>query len=97
MRVHCHNCEWSQDDFYDKDYNPTKSLEFWNPSLFGSEVSDIDHILLPEKDLTVREAIAQAYERRAYHIRNMKWFTLEQYHNDPNKVCPVCGSSLCED
>lgn len=100
MYVHCHDCKWEQDDFYSIDgYNPAKFLaDNYNKDLFGL---DIDKLTVCREfkngipvypDMTVREIIASHYEAFAYRIRSMKWITVEDFYNDPNKVCPRCGS-----
>jgi hypothetical protein len=100
MFVHCHNCNWQQDDFYSVDgYNPVRVLKDLNEYLCGDKIDEIIHCgefvngkpIRP--DMTQREWIARYYERFAKHIREMKWITAEQYYADPNKVCPKCGSS----
>lgn len=98
MFVYCRKCGWSQDDFYSRDgYNPTKFLIGLNEDLFG----DLDKIVHFEElvdgkplypDITVREWIARYYEEYAKRIREMKWVTADDFYNDPNKVCPKCGS-----
>ncbi len=92
--IHCHKCSWSQDDFYDESgYNPAKVLKNWNEALCSDKVNKI----FPGKIITYKEVIAQEYERKAKNIRNMKWTTFQQYKNDPNKQCPMCGNGLCID
>jgi len=98
--LHCHNCDWEQDDFYSKTYNPASSLTHWNDYLFGSRSNEIDRQFTDDSGfleefgpLTIREVIARAFEKTAQDIRNMKWLTYEQWKDEPNKVCPKCGSS----
>jgi hypothetical protein len=87
--LHCHNCDWEQDDFYSIDgYNPAKSLADWNEILCGERLSE----RMNGDGKTFREAIAQDYEKFARRIRNMKWVTWEQWKAEPIKVCPKCGS-----
>ena len=97
--LHCHNCDWSQDDFYNENYNPTKTLEFWNEYLFGEGKYRLDQQFTNDSEflhihdpITTRELIAREYEQYANHIRNMKWITFEDFKNDPNKPCPKCES-----
>jgi len=94
--VHCHSCDWSQDDFYSPDgYIPAKSLADWNDSLCGDKLDEqfTDDALFVKENgpITTREVIARDYEKFAQRIRDMKWVTEEQYRNDPYKVCPKCG------
>ncbi len=98
--VHCHSCKWSQDDFYHiNGYNPSLYLENWNRYIAGDKVNDIDkqfttdpEFLKENGPISTRELIAKEYEKYANNIREMKWFIYEQYKNEPNKICPKCGS-----
>lgn len=99
MYVHCHKCGWEQDDFYSENgYNPAKFLSSLNKDLFGN-LEEIIHCgeykngIPLHPDITKREWIARYYDDFAKRIREMKWVTVEQFYNDPNKVCPKCGSS----
>jgi hypothetical protein len=75
--IHCHNCKWSQDDFYSPDgYNPAYYLESWNHTLFNPNIdkSFTDDIMFVRQNgnLTKREVLAREYEKFAQRIRNMK-------------------------
>ena len=99
--LHCHSCDWSQDDFYSIDrYNPAKHLLWWNEQLCGEKQDEIDkqftedaQFLQDNGPITTREVIARLYEKFARRIREMAWITYEQWEKEPNKVCPKCGSS----
>jgi len=102
MYVHCHNCKWEQDDFYDESYNPAQFLskEFDN-TLYGTKTDRLNQMIYCREfvngvpicpDMTQQENIARWYEHFGRKIREMKWTTYEQYCNDPNKICPKCGS-----
>lgn len=98
--LHCHNCDWEQDDFYDeKGYNPAEYLKSWNNFLCGKDVNRIDDQFSADSEfiyenglITTREVIAREYEKFARRIRNMTWITWEQWKAESNKICPVCGS-----
>lgn len=97
--LHCHNCDWEQDDFYDENYNPQESLEHWNEFLFGERKHRLDQQFTDDSEflhrygpITTREVIAKEYEKFANRIRTMKWITFDDFKNDPNKTCPKCGS-----
>lgn len=91
--VHCHSCGWSQDDFYSMDgYNPTSFLKSLNKDLCG----DIDRKIRVndgKTETTMRKYIAKMYEDYARRIRKMKWVTYDKFRNDPDKICPICGST----
>jgi hypothetical protein len=102
MYLHCHNCDWSQDDFYHEDYNPTVYLEEWNKYLFGEGKHKLDKpftddagFLRRNGNITMREVIAREYEKYAKSIRQMRWITFEDFENEKevNKVCPKCGKN----
>ena len=66
---------------------------------FGSEFlldhPDVPHTKGDHGDVLVdfRDFLALELEKAARSIKKMKWPTFEDYKNDPNKVCPKCGSS----
>lgn len=99
MYVHCHNCNWQQDDFYSPDgYNPANWLLGLNKDLFGNldEIVQCGEFAQGKPirpDITKREWIARYYEQFARHIREMKWITADSFYADPDKVCPKCGST----
>lgn len=98
--LHCHDCDWEQDDFYyENGYNPAGYLKSWNNFLCGKDSDRIDDQFSTDSNfvrengpITTREGIAREYEKFAERIRNMKWITWEQWQAEPNKVCPGCGS-----
>jgi len=97
--LHCHKCGWQQDDFYSGSYNPAEYLLNWNEYLFGKhrdrldlQFSDDAEFLRENGPITTREVLARGFEKFARRIRNMKWITNEDFINDPNKICPRCGS-----
>ena len=99
MYLHCHNCNWSQDDFYGKSYNPAKYLMNWNDSLFRDKIdepfTDDGQFIKDNGNITTREVIARNYDNYAKRIREMKWITYEAYKKDKEAgkaECPKCGS-----
>lgn len=49
-------------------------------------------------EIPLKEFLALEIEKSANSVRNMKWMTYEEYVNDPNPTCPICGSTnLSED
>lgn len=99
--LHCHSCEWSQDDFYHNGYNPAQYLSTWNEYLFGKKFSRLDepfsndsNFVREHGDITTREVIAREFAKFAKRIRNMKWVTYDSYCKElpEKKVCPNCGS-----
>ena len=101
MYLHCHSCDWSQDDFYSEDgYNPARYLASWNDCLCGDEADKIDKQFSDDSEflhnngaISTREVIAREYERFAKRIREMKFFTYEQWIAEKDEaVCPKCGA-----
>jgi len=75
--LHCHSCDWSQDDFWHKKYNPlTKIWDdikwLWKPRMIGM---DIDIV----KDLNkyTHVLIIQKRVRHEYKIFSWNWLVLE--------------------
>jgi len=101
--LHCHNCNWSQDDFYDDGYNPAKYLLDWNEYLYGKRKNRLDELFTDDSqfikengNITTREVLAREYEKFANRIRNMKWITHEDFKADFKSgiaKCPKCGRS----
>lgn len=101
MYLHCHSCDWSQDDFYSEvGYNPSRYLSSWNDRLCGEKSKNIDEQFTDDSEflknngpITTREVIAREYENFAKRIREMKWVTYEQWIREKdNAVCPKCGA-----
>jgi predicted nucleic-acid-binding Zn-ribbon protein len=100
--VYCKNCDWTQDDFWSKDYNPIRSLLTWEEALFGDKIdtqfSKDSEFVARRGIITVRDIIAKDCERVAKTILKMKFRTREEYESlNPEHKCPKCGEHLVED
>uniref|UniRef100_A0A6M3K0Q7 Uncharacterized protein n=2 Tax=viral metagenome TaxID=1070528 RepID=A0A6M3K0Q7_9ZZZZ len=100
--LHCHNCDFSQDDFYSVDgYNPPDYLQSWNKGLCGDRIderfTDDAEFLREYGPITLREVIAREYEKYARGIRSMKWVTWESFKeawiDGKWPPCPKCGKN----
>lgn len=94
MYLHCHKCSWSQDDFWDKSYNPIKYLLTWEDDLLDKFYKKFPGEL-DTKGMTYGDVIAREFERLANQIRKMKWVTYEDWKKDAENgiaYCPLCGS-----
>lgn len=96
--VHCHSCDWEQDDFYSVyGYNPARYLLDWMKDLCSDKIdeqfTDDPGFIAENGPITTREVIAREFEKFGDRIRQMKWITEEQWKKDENKVCPGCGSA----
>lgn len=92
--VHCHNCDWQQDDFWDVSFNPLRFLlndeetllDFKHLDDLGCEEGSADGFWTEGK--TRREVVAHNCELAAQKIREMVFLTPEQAKGKP---CPQCG------
>lgn len=101
--LHCHNCNWSQDDFWDESYNPITFIE----KNYTKELLEepLDRITKQDAEvhgedgwhhfiekLTNRERVARVLENHARTVRRMKYRTMEEFEKmNPEKKCPNCG------
>lgn len=98
--LHCHNCNWSQDDFWHETYNPVTFLEknYKKDILTG----DLDRVLemdnfrwdkyLWHKKMLNRDFIADEMESMARKLRRMVYRTKQEYLElNPEQKCPNCG------
>ena len=100
--IYCKKCNWSQDDFWSKNYNPLKSLLDWEEALFSEKMdtqfSTHSEFVARRGILTVREVIAKECEKVSKVILKMKYRTKEEYERlNPEKKCPYCQEPLHED
>jgi hypothetical protein len=95
MFVYCEKCDWSQDDFWDRRYNPIKFLQ-----------DDEEYLFNPLDNFMIFKYIGKGESFRKYLIKSLKsvitkiecqhWSTKEEYDKS-DKKCPKCGSNLIED
>ena len=72
--LHCHNCSWEQDDFWNKSYNPIRFLLTWEKMLLEDNL-DAPFKTEDGKDITNRTVLSDALKHHAKRIRTMKWKT----------------------
>ena len=100
MYLHCHACDWSQDDFWSESYNPIRHLlddeeglldfERLDKSFVGEGFQTDDEPLM---GLTTREVIVQNLEKAANTIRDMVFLTPE---DAKGQACPKCGEDALD-
>ena len=105
--LHCHSCNWSQDDFWDKDgYSPLKEvlILFLKDNLFKDKIyvdptfSQDNQDLIVHKDekghyVTGQEYVAHDLMKRARSINNMAVRTYDEWKKVKDTfTCPKCGS-----
>jgi hypothetical protein len=94
--LHCHNCDFSQDDFWKESYNPLQFLKYaWVNKLLSANLDDkftTDSNFIKENgDITIRELLAKECEWAAEKIRKMVYRTDKEYREkNPNRICPIC-------
>jgi hypothetical protein len=107
--LHCHNCDWAQDDFWDKEgYNPIKFMqdqyESFLEDLFKDKVYSDTEILkeagiLAGEDEKGAYADGRAYvawqlRARADMIEKMAIRTNDEWEKlKENFICPGCWKS----
>jgi len=88
--LHCHSCNWSQDDFWSKDgYNPFRQ-DFidWYKELLFKNTTKTD-----SGTLDTREFIACELEKKAKLIRDMNIKTYKEWESIKGDwICPKCAS-----
>lgn len=93
--LHCHNCDWLQDDFWDESYNPIRHLLVWERDLLNRNLdepfTDDGQYIKDHGNLTLREVIARQLERAAGDIRKMLFRTELDFGPDNKYPCPKCG------
>lgn len=107
MYIKCNTCKWSQDDFYNEDYNPYNVMLREDADiLFDKKLEDIITIEKTDKHrnfigmepMTYRQLLIYRLHGWAKRIENMEWITYDEYiKKNPNKKCPKCGNKLIED
>ncbi len=104
--LHCHACTWSQDDFWNENYNPIKYFQNDLDNLLNGDldqVVQIDSSWLEangytKEDYTVRMSILCHLDQIHKQIESMKYRTVEEYkEKNPEGICPGCGNNHCLD
>lgn len=99
--LHCHNCHWSQDDFWDEWYNPITFLEHaYKKELLTKdlwEVLTIDSFdnkrnkFIGMKPITREKFITDAFEQMISKIQRMIYRTNDEFKAmNPEGKCPNC-------
>lgn len=102
--LHCHNCDWSQDDFWNLEgYNPIDHLKYYQEYILKDKVhfdkyAIEDMGLEPKEDdeghyINGQEYVANQLRATANSIENMAVRTWEEWQKIKDTfVCPNCGS-----
>lgn len=105
--VHCHNCDWSQDDFWSfKGYNPIRFFwknvlwgrsGYWKPRRIEYDSSVIKEYGWKRTDPHSWWLLARAIRRIFKDFLHQKWWTYASWKKTVEKngnkwpVCPKCG------
>jgi len=93
--LHCHHCNWNQDDFWGESYWPFPSIEELKDHLLAE---DLDAVWLPKDgpfpSQTHRQYIVKSLLNAAKRVWKMKFRTFEEWDGQP---CPQCKNPLCVD
>lgn len=97
--LHCHNCDFLQDDFWDESYNPITYLENNYKKMLLEE--DLDKVIqgdAPYFPKTNREYVADLLEKAAKKVRRMVYPTYEDFKRRGNNkwACPKCGEKALD-
>lgn len=97
--VHCHSCNWEQDDFWSWRYNPVR--------FFFTQ--DVPTWIKPEM-VNLRRSyggsvfswyvLFDQFRKWCRRVWTQKWWTYSAYRaavDAGHGGCPVCGASLCID
>lgn len=109
--LHCHNCDWSQDDFWDeKGYNPISTLKddieylFRDKVYFDGSIKDslkkYGNIELKEDEnghyITGKEYVIHEMERSIARIKHMVWTTNAEFEKDYKDGIAKCPKCKCK-
>ncbi len=94
MFIYCQSCDWEQDDYWSKTYNPLRSLLDWENVLLTRELDKPFHEGMED---TVRQVLCHELKRAITRIENMQYRTPEEKRTkNPEDICPSCGNKTLE-
>src|SRR4030042_3643405 len=103
MYLHCHNCDFTQDDYWSESYNPITFLEnnykrklldepLYKITEMQRDVKGENGYVFYMEKITNKELIARELENAARRIRKMKFKPREDAKiKNPEWKCPICG------
>ena len=106
MYLHCHSCDWSQDDFYTKGYNPLIRMRDSIRWTIRPRILKLDHyeprnmaksvwtpIFYKGGEVFSWNWLVVELERDIRSFLHMKWRTKEIWDKVKHKAtCPNCGA-----
>lgn len=97
--LHCHNCEFSQDDYWSEDgWNPVKSFESDRDTLLNEDLDEavqMDPQWLRDnrvESVTRRDLVVINLRRIIERVEGMVYRTHDELRErNPDMKCPRCG------
>ena len=99
--LHCHNCCFSQDDFWDNGYNPFTCFQDDLKTLLTEDLDEMvkmDSCWLketgyPPEGVSKRELVLHHLRQIKARIEGMVYRTTDELkEKNPDGVCPECGA-----
>ncbi len=101
--LHCHNCSWSQDDFYTRGYNPITKIKSTFKSWGKPRYVKFDSWWIKETGIMAKSdnsvfswwVLWYDLKRKVRSMFRMKWWTWKSFHKDKElgmAKCPKCNS-----
>lgn len=99
--LHCHSCDFSQDDFWHKGYNPVTCFQDDLDTLLNK---DLDRLIkmdsswlsengYPPEGVTERELVLFHLRQIEQRIKGMVYRTMDEFkEKNPDGICPQCGA-----
>ena len=110
--VHCHSCDWGQDDFWSWRYNIVRNIlddikKFWWPKQLEYDEAYLKELKVKYRPILKEglgglavvfswRMLARFLKKRWYQFWGMKWWTSKSFEKEKNRVCPKCGSSALD-
>lgn len=94
--IHCNFCDWQQDDFWTRRYNPIRRFltvlnDYWYPRIvhFDKRESYGD---IFSWQVAILETL-----RIIRNTHKMEWYTYRAWRESPMRGCPRCGGGVSVD
>lgn len=102
--IHCHNCDWEQDDFWGWRYNPVSCFlrdvaYYLKPRRIQFDSNVAGEMGWTRTDLHSWYMIVLSERKMFRRIFRQKWWTYRDWKRAKDRnICPSCkGEGLCVD
>lgn len=90
--IYCRECDWQQDDFWGRHYNPITKIwsylkSYARPRIIYFDFGDGLYAVFSWWFLT-----RKIWRELVKNIPNQKWWTYAAFTNDKRRRCPNCGA-----